>query len=100
MKELPNDAKIDMEDKKVGDDVPFDFGQNEDDVKNEEEEEDLVGEQPPERSNFENMPSYFDYDEITFSDEENDEEVIDDGMEEGGGRNGQQQKKKVDLNEL
>jgi len=77
MKELPNDAKIDFEDKKVGEDVPFDFGggQNEEEDNNEEDEFN-VGEQPAERHLP--MPSYFDYDEISVSDEGDDEVNLND----------------------
>jgi len=106
MKELPNDAKIDMDDnKKVGnEDVPFDFGeqQNEDEVKDkDEDEEGGVGEQPAER--FAPMPTYFDYDEITVSEEDQDSNEIDENGENndnGWGREKDSGKVKVDLNEL
>src|SRR5690606_34375479 len=91
MKELPNDTKIDVEDnKKTGNDgMPFDSVKN-DDV-DEEDEGQNVGQQPRERYQ---LPTYFDYDEITVSDEEEELNGMEDGYVEQGG------KKKVDLNEL
>jgi len=77
MKEIPNDTKIDTEDRKV-EDIPFDFGQNEEGSNDGEE----VGEQPPERL-------YFNYETIMISEEE--------GEMSG---EGEVYEKKPDLNEL
>jgi len=109
MKELPNDAKIETEDnKRTMEEVPFIFGEkNEEEISEEGEEEGGVGEQPSER--FLPMPSYSSYEEmnlLTISEEENSYEY-----EENSGENNREntswgrerdegKKVKVDLNEL